>query len=83
MQYESVPESLLFDVFSDIKGTGGKHRSYITLDDFTTACQKYSPASLSVLKTNFSSEEELYSFLFSNMCETITQRESQASDLSG
>ncbi len=76
MQYESVPESLLFDVFSDIKGSMGKNRSYITLDDFAQLCKKCQLESLEAQKGSFENEDLLYEFLFRNMCETISRRES-------
>ena len=50
MQYESVPESLLFDVFTDIKGKIGKLRSYINLEDFAHLCKKYNLEALEAQK---------------------------------
>jgi len=76
-----VPESLLFDVFSDIKGQGGKHRSYITLEDFAEACRKYNPETLTTQRSFFENEDLLHEFVFRNMCETITRRESATGDL--
>ena len=76
MQYESVPESVLFDVFTDVKGSMGKLRSYINLQDFTHLCKRYKLDSLEGQKESFENEDELFEFVFRNMCETISRRES-------
>ena len=76
MQYESVPESVLFDVFTDVKGSMGKLRSYINLQDFTHLCKRYKLDALEAQKDSFENEDELFEFVFRNMCETISRRES-------
>ena len=81
MQYESVPESVLFDVFTDVKGSMGKLRSYINLQDFTHLCKRYKLDALEAQKDSFENEDELFEFVFRNMCETISRRESWGIDL--
>ena len=76
MQYESVPESVLFDVFTDVKGSTGKLRSYINLQDFNRLCKRYKLEDLEAQKDSFKNEDELFEFVFRNMCETISRRES-------
>lgn len=71
-----MPESVLFDVFTDVKGSMGKLRSYINLQDFTHLCKRYKLDSLEAQKESFENEDELFEFVFRNMCETISRRES-------
>lgn len=43
---EQIAESVLLDVFDQIKGPFGKQRVFINIDDFKAALLKYKPASV-------------------------------------
>lgn len=38
---EQIAESVLLEVFDQIKGTGGKQRPFIKIEDFTAAVIEY------------------------------------------
>jgi hypothetical protein len=44
---EQIAESVLLDVFDQIKGDFGKQRPFINIDDFKKAVIRYEPSSIS------------------------------------
>jgi len=51
------------------------------LQDFTHLCKRYKLDSFEAQKDSFENEDELFEFVFRNMCETISRRESNEIDL--
>ena len=79
METEQIAESQLIDVFDAIKGPGGKHRSFINIDDFKATVIKCRPAS--ILEELEESERDaagqqnfihLLEDLFRNICESVS-----------
>ena len=76
---EQIADSVLLDVFNQIKGPTGDHRSFVTIEDFTAAVIRYQPVSINeqtearvlggkALKDFVITVEDL----FRNICETVS-----------
>lgn len=68
MEQESVPDSVLIDVFAHLKSE--QSRAYLILADFETACKKYKPKCLIDYYGDSESLQSCCVDMFNNMCES-------------
>lgn len=76
---EQIAESVLLDVFGQIKGDFGKQRPFINIDDFKKAVIRYEPSSLkNLIEARALGGPGLRDFnntvesLFCNICESVS-----------